>query len=244
MATDMTPTPLQAENYAKEQKFLTDLYELMSVGVEQEMSVRLLHEITRADPARAHKVLLALQRANGYTMRFEWHDPNNATAPGKHAFWTLNIPYEDAKVILDKAQADDLLYQKTRYSRAMSNRHKNNAQKGLSNNGTAYAVGPDMPKGIGIKTFSPAAKEPKALVEAARQYGPKLSAAKQAYDLLTSSGIDIDKKTFFDTMKVSTDDRLEIVSLVLPYIDQLEAQVKQLKNERKAAAKTAAVAVK
>ncbi len=232
-----TPTALQASNYAKEQKFLDDLYQIMEVGKEQEMSRRLLQEITRADPGRMYQVLIALQRANGYTMRFEWHDPNSEEGPGKRAFWKLNIPYEEAKVILDKAQREHLIAAKMRYKKVGSaNLVKARAAKD-STNGVVYSTGPDMPKGIGIKSFSPQEKQPKALVEAARQYGPKLNAAKAAYDLLKSGGIEVDREAFFKVMNISQDERLEVVSLVLPYIDQLEAQVKELKKARKEAAK-------
>lgn len=228
---DLTPTPLQAENFAKQHKFLEQLYQILDVDKEQRMSVNTLVHVTGAERRHIDFVLECLQEAKGYIMRFEWKRPSD-TDPGKRSFWTLTIPYSSAKIALDKAQLEFT----ERMRRARSHPRS-------KNNGVAYSTGSDMPKGIGIKTFSPTEKQPKALVEAARMYGPKVAAAKQAYETLTSAGIEVNEQTFFETMSVPKDERLEAVALVLPYIDDLLSTIKQLKAERRSTEAPVRVAV-
>lgn len=67
--------------------------------------------------------------------------------------------------------------------------------------------------------------EPKALVEAARQYAGRRQLINQKLDELEKAGITVNREEFFRSAQLETVEHLDIISLVLPYIDQLETQV-------------------
>lgn len=227
MSNRAKPGKIHTQIFEEQNRFLEDLYSLLEVGREQSMSVASMAETTGAKPNTVITVTKCLRNANAFITRYEYH------GGGKVSFWTLLVPKEKAQIILNKYQMNLVKTIFQHRSQAMRNR----------GNGIVYTSGPDMPKGIGIKSFSPVEKQPKALVEAARQFGTKISAARNAMETLKAAGITVDEKTFFSSMGIPTDDRLEAVSLVLPYIDDLLSTIRDLKTARREEAANTATPV-
>lgn len=95
-------------------------------------------------------------------------------------------------------------------------------------------AGPDRPSPFA--TLAPLRKdEPGALVEAARQYASRSGRIHDQIDKLMATakelGITLNPDMLAGGVQLETDERLESISLVLPYIDKLEARVVRLTAE-------------
>jgi len=85
-----------------------------------------------------------------------------------------------------------------------------------------------------IKTFEALAplrkSEPRAAVEATRQYLAKWDIAKEHARALFDAGLVDDTATVLDNLKLDRDDQLDTIAKILPYIDELEHQVLNLER--------------
>jgi hypothetical protein len=92
-------------------------------------------------------------------------------------------------------------------------------------------VGPDAPNPFaGLRALRKS--EPAALVEAARQYNNRQDFVISRLVEMEKLGVVIDREKVMKGIKLERDDELEGIVKVLPFIDELEAQVKQAESWR------------
>jgi hypothetical protein len=223
---------LQEKNFEKQRAFLVDLYKVLEVGKEVRTSMAQISDATGYEPNIVSYVLNVLRHKNGYAIRTEYGAYGSASGLGKRSYWTLLIPYDRAERYLREWQDNN---------RSSTHRSRSSARKTVierkksevAKQPVAMSFGDDAPRSIDIQRFSPANKEPGALVAAAKQYSEKFPVVQKALDTLKSGGLTIDEEAFFKAMNLQKDDRLETIALILPYIDQMERTITRLTEANK-----------
>jgi hypothetical protein len=99
---------------------------------------------------------------------------------------------------------------------------------------TRAIAGPEPKKTFTI--LAPLRKdEPRAFIEAARQYANRQTAVEKEYQSLVTMGLQVDRELFFKAISLPRDETLETVSLVLPLITELENKNTHLLDQLNAA---------
>lgn len=153
----------------------------------------------------------------------------------KSTSWTLLVTHETARSGLDALWARQDRETAERMATIGERRAKHAAASStpptpVAPDETVHISGEDAPK-----PFVPLGKErfdePRALVEAARQFAGLHREVDRRLRELEALGISIDRDSVAKTIKLPRDPRLAAVAEALPYIEQLERSVERLGNQ-------------
>ena len=149
--------------------------------------------------------------------------------------WTLLDPIDLVEKKLERKWADD----DRETARKMSELGQTNSQRmkgvpaaqrhtnGHSPDETVAIVGPDAPKPL-APLGSERYDEPRALVEAGRQYASLHKQVDTKMKELEALGIVVDRERLTKTIQLPNDPRLVAIAQTIPYIEQIERQVERL----------------
>jgi hypothetical protein len=73
--------------------------------------------------------------------------------------------------------------------------------------------------------------EPRALIEAARQYMTRQDAVEKQYQSLVTMGLSVDKDLFFKSISLPKDDFLDAISHVVPLVTSMDSKFEILGNQ-------------
>lgn len=228
-------------------RVLDHLYETMNVGDEYaDCSTTLVAKALGLTESRATQAVKDIGGIGIIERRISFRENIGGISGGRRAHWRLTIDYETAKSLLAELDREE----SERYDTAMrtsSGRRRIDIKPNqpvppteayetpVIRHVNGFAVeaisGPDRP--TMLEALRDLRKdESYALVEAARQYlGRERNLGSGIETLLAQAsalGVKIDVESLRSAITIERDDRLESVSLVLPYIDLLERQVERL----------------
>lgn len=224
-------------------RFLDRLYEMMEVGVEYpDMSAHKVGETVGLSNSQADGIARSLNETGIIKREIGFRPLVNGLATGRVSTWTLLVAKEVAIAMLDRLDTDETASYKRNISESMklaraakSSKEKVNtdivAIKHVGSIPVQAIVGPDRPNPL--EALRDLRKdESYALVEAARQYAHRDQSIESHVDTLVAQakalGVTIDVDALRSSITIDHDDRLEHVSLVLPYIEQLERSIERL----------------
>lgn len=201
----MTVRSTTQSRQANERRWLEELYSRWPVQEEQSdiNYIRLAEEIG-ATPAPFQKAVTVYKEIGALITRLTYER-------GRHSFWTLAIPREEALTRLDTYHQREL---------TTMTEPKQNETKLVASVGEDVTVRP-------FEKLKPLRRdEEEALVAAARQYISRKEMLQSTLDQLERAGIKANKEAF----EFQSDPRLEHISLVLPVIDRMKNQVAALED--------------
>lgn len=171
---------------------------------------------------------------------------NGKRIAGRRATWQLIEPLEEAmrRVSEWEALGEPWEYDKRKgYAPKFSSRPK-------AREAVAVAVEEEIPVTIAAnekeetraiagpepeKAFSALAAlrkdEPRALIEAAKQYMDRHKAVEREYQSLVTMGLNVDRDLFLQSISLPRDEFMEAVSLVVPLVVELESRVERLSTK-------------
>ena len=234
------PTRKQTtDKHAKRRLILDRIYDLLDVGVEaRELSAAMFAD----DNISAHTVgdyTREMDKAGILRRRMEYGTPKNGLRTGRHFHWTLLVPKRRAIEILDVLDATEIANidrARRKAGKKAAQTRKNGIDKAIrvvDDEPVEAIIGPDAPNQFEVlRPYRRVVAEPYALVEAARQYANRTNTMSSKIDALLAQarelGMTVDEATLRGSVVFDSDDRLDVVVLVLPYIDQLEAATARL----------------
>lgn len=224
--------------------------ELMEVGKEvRDFSSKDLANTIGDDSMfpydRVKDYLHDMEKMGIISRRVEYGSKSNGMSAGRHFHLTILLAPDEAEAAFDIADKEEL----RKYHVAISEGNRRSAKrrwekataKKINTDKTAIRyeqdepveaiAGPEAPSPFEV--LKPMRKdEPKALVEAARQYRDKTGGIRSKIDDVIATakelGISINETALRESVTVENDERLEIICLVLPYIEALERRVEAL----------------
>jgi hypothetical protein len=241
--------------------FVTGVYNILSVGVEhpEPLSSELIANIIgnpEITQSKAKDASLDIEQAGILSRRVVYGGTTNGLKIGRNVFWKINVDLDEAMAILDKLDRDEIDAARVNTSNAMKKVAAARKEKRKetttppANKVTVDAVtirtnrdgeaveaivGPDDRNSAFEALRSLRKDESFALVEAARQYNTRSSEIeKQINHMIENAkalGIRMDENMLRASVTLEIDTRLEDVSLVLPYITQLENAVNRMASD-------------
>lgn len=245
------------EMHAKRHRALDALYDLMTVGEEYQdftdSKLGMLIDVpggTVKDYTHKFGELGILQR------RMEYGTKTNGLVPGRHFHWTLLIPKDDAERLLTMTDEEEVKRFHENYTNGLklsADKRRGVPQKRqedhpvaitTGSNATTTTVvrvendqpveaisGPDKPNPF--SALRPLRKdESYAMVEAARQYRDRSGKITERIDALVTQakelGMTIDEEALRSSIVLDTDERMEHILLVMPYIESLERSLERM----------------
>jgi hypothetical protein len=262
MATRNFPAkgPIERK-HEKQLKLLDDLYDLFSFDTETLFASSMIEEETMTHGTIAKYIaefidLGILRRRLEY--RVSKKPSGVSVAGGRAYYYTLAMPKEEAQDLVNKKFAKDLADAEATFfaslvpaaskrSKTMKQRYQEETVPIKPSTDLAVRVdrdqpveaiaGPDKPNPFAA--LAPLRKdESYALVEAARQYNQRDTKVNERIEGLLRQakefGLTVDETALRNSITIARDERLETVSLVLPYIGMVESQLAnyQEQNER------------
>lgn len=227
--------PAATQNrFNKEIVFLKAIYMHLNPGEETEIGAATIGTTVDITYNVAMAYAQQFEKLGLIERRYVWQgQPTDKMAMGKHAFWKLTKPYEEALDILERDQAKRLEITAAKRS-ASASKPRTSKKMRESVEVTKAIVGPDAPTlGEAMPELRAARKDERtALIEAARQYAKRHEAAFGKLNELAATmadlGISFDIEKARAAFVFEPDDRLEAIALILPYIDRLERTNEQL----------------
>lgn len=202
----MTVRTSTLSRQANERAWLEQLYDRWTVQEEQPNInyLRLAKELG-ATAAPFQKAVTVYKEIGALITRLVYDR-------GRHAFWTLAIPRDEALARLDQYHQ--------RETTAMTSPSEPDETKLVASIGEEVTVRP-------FDKLKPMRRdEQEALVAAARQYVDRRNMLRATIEQLERAGITANP----DSFNFIEDQRLEHVSLVLPVIDRLRSQIETLET--------------
>jgi hypothetical protein len=234
MKTKESVQQTSANDRAAFEATLKGLYELVgentpTTGLNYRTVAR---DILNMPDTKLSRTLIDMERAGTLIRSYKRAD---AQKGGKLSTWVLPYP-----------QAEALAKQ-----RAYWEAHPPmTTHKRLKSQATAEAVTPEAPVTVtespteetraiaGPEASSPfevlrseRKDESAALIEAARQYVGRRDVIRRAFQEMEKQGITVDWSHVDQVVSVETDDRLETVADLLPYVTQLEKRIERLTTD-------------
>lgn len=233
---------LMKNKQANRRKFMDHLFHTMEVGREYpDMASSRVGETIGLSKSQADAIARSLSDVGILQRRLEIAPFFNGSTAGRKYHWTLTTDIDTARSLLAELDNEESNTYHTKLSASMqeANARRSSATRVSvlpveatitthDDRPVIAVIGPDAP--TSFAALADLRKDESfALVTAARQYAARehtMEASienllRQAADL----GISIDPMRLRDSVQLDQDDRLESVSLVLPYIDQLERRV-------------------
>lgn len=239
----MRYSTLVEASYDKQRTILDGMYQLFPVGEEQHgiqlESIGATIGGVGDAPQAIKSAMVTARDAFLEAGIIAYHRAQIPGQQGRKSHLTLLVPHYQAKEMLDKWQKDRLMKPWTGKPRRnppkaikASAAITNGETTGSRAFGEAMALsqkedepvkaiaGPDAP--LPLAALAPLRRdESYALVTAARQYAGRRKAIHDKIRELKDQGISL-KMDVEDAFDFTTDERLESVSLILPYLDQVE----------------------
>lgn len=211
-------------------QIVENLYDLLGVETEQRGGNLFFGETIGAHPSTVNHVTLFLKKNGFLTFRYVGMPPGSTT-PGKITLWTLHGTKEDAVAAL-KASWGKQGVKKQPVSEAAPAPRPEKIDEPValapekSSEVTRAIAGPEPESPFAVLR-SLRKDESGALVEAARQYANRMKLVETKLAELAEAGIHVD----VSAIKLDKDERLEVISLVLPYINSLESALHNLSEQ-------------
>jgi hypothetical protein len=244
----------------KERATLDALYERLEVGKEAlDMSSKTLGaEIGVGD--RAAPAITLFEELGILRRRMEYGNATTNGLPfGRHYHWTLVVPKDEAVTKLAANQAERRAASLAAIEAGRKKQGKTHAENSAARKAAKAAAvvtpavtlatddteevraiageEPDRHLGSLMNESIRALRkdDAAALIEAARQYTKRTTSIDAKIDelakLAAEVGISFDREKAHDAVRYDTDERLEAIKDVLPYIEKLEASVERLSKQ-------------
>lgn len=198
-AIEMVGTHTQREyNRQLERVYLDKFFDLIKPGEEFPSSYKAMAEKTGVPANIVSNVMQLLDKNGVLKRRFTYHGGSAKDAGGRVAYWTIITTKEHAQQLLDAYQANLNVRKPSKL--------------------------PDKKSGNPVETVveDTALSIAKKLVEECRTYMNTSKVLNETFRALESAGIMVDRETFFRSINIPHNERLEVIALVMPYIESLE----------------------
>jgi CDC6, C terminal winged helix domain len=189
---------------------------------------------------RVKDYLQEMEEMGIISRRYEYGSKSSGMSVGRHYHMTILMDKEEALAILDIADREELrkfhVAQMVGVKKALDTKTAKAAKVDTDKTAVRYEkdepveaiAGPEAQSAF--EALRPLRKdEPRALIEAARQYRDRTHGINSKIeDVIATAkelGISINESALRESVPVETDDRLETICLILPYIDELERVV-------------------
>lgn len=224
-------------------KVIEGTYDLLGVGNEQRGGNMFIGGILGIHPSTVNHVSIFLKKHGFLDFRYVGMPPGTPT-PGKITLWTLHGSKEEAVAQLKESwerpkNNEPAEVERTipggddRYTDPEDYRTQDDEDRvalAKSEREETRAIAGPEPASPFAVLRSLRKDESGALVEAARQYAGRMKLVETKLAELEAAGIHID----VSAVKLDKDDRLESISLVLPYINSMESTLHNLSEQNEA----------